>query len=667
MEARLFRKFDETGDPLLDAHRVVGARMRGRPVDPTDDEARQHGKTVHMALNYGATVRVWREHVPDDPRSDEEIMVQEVKKFRRMHPAQTQLMYNLNKQALRCVRYRIPVRCKRYSFEMDGDTLILRLSSGRPLFYPKAHIKRGKFNKNVVAYHNPAKNRGDEMWYGAWLAHLVSATSRDLLVSALFNLDTAGFNIILHVHDEIIAEIDPENVEHDRERFNACMLAAPAWAEALPFAAKVRVSERYIKAETPIEVTTQIEPLQPQVGFLEVTKIPSETNKRTGELPIGSESERNLVNAEIDPNGDDPADDDESPPWSPTPVHVASIPFMITRMMKEQLHAQGFSEQQIFEMTPQRAHELLGIEPVRAAPIEEAPSPVDKDNSPQGGNGRTTWADEDYGAGEQPLGAPTATYIYRTATGVPFMRVVRTTDHQFPTDHWENGRWVKGWPTRPFVPYRLPELLAALPEVPVFVPEGEKDCERLAALGLIATCNSGGASKSKDPAKSKWWPELNQHFAGKQLVYVLEDNDEPGRLLGDAKINALTPIVLEVVRVRFLELRDGGDVSDWLDQLNPRTARATLRGTLRAGEKAQHDRQLCPGARLRHRSPGNGLAVERPHRTRLPGAPHRDSRRRQVPDPLRAGRSGHHRRHVARRMQRHSPGQRHHADRRGLP
>jgi DNA polymerase I-like protein with 3'-5' exonuclease and polymerase domains len=323
------------------------------------------------------------------------------------------------------------------------------------------------------------------------------------------------------------------------------------------------------------ETTTRIESLQPQVGFSEVPL----TIERIGGLPIGSESEHNPADAENDANGDAPADEAESPPRPPAsePAHVATIPFMITRMMKEQLHTQGFSEQQIFEMTPQRAHELLGIEPVRAAPIEEAPSPVEENNDlPSGGNGSTTWADEDYGAGEQPIGVPTATYIYRTETGAPFMRVVRTTNHQFPTDRWENERWVNGWPARPFLPYRLPELLNALPEVPVFVPEGEKDCERLAALGLIATCNSGGASKSKDPAKSKWWPELNQHFAGKQLVYILEDNDEPGRRLGDAKISALTPIVSEVVRVQFPELREGGDVSDWLDQLNPRTARATL-------------------------------------------------------------------------------------------
>jgi hypothetical protein len=133
-----FREFDRTGDPMLDAHRVVGAQMQGKPVDPLDDAQRQRGKTVHMALNYGGGVRVWRAHVPDDPRSDGEIKTQEIAKFRELHPAQTKLMYALENQALRCVSRRDPICGKRHSFEMDGDTLILWLPSMRPLFYPRA-------------------------------------------------------------------------------------------------------------------------------------------------------------------------------------------------------------------------------------------------------------------------------------------------------------------------------------------------------------------------------------------------------------------------------------------------------------------------------------------------------------------------------------------------
>ena len=51
------------------------------------------------------------------------------------------------------------------------------------------------------------------------------------------------------------------------------------------------------------------------------------------------------------------------------------------------------------------------------------------------------------------------------------------------------------------VPYRLPELLNAAPDTTVFVCEGEKDCDALHALGLIATTNPGGAGK--------WLPSMS--------------------------------------------------------------------------------------------------------------------------------------------------------------
>ena len=44
--------------------------------------------------------------------------------------------------------------------------------------------------------------------------------------------------------------------------------------------------------------------------------------------------------------------------------------------------------------------------------------------------------------------------------------------------------------------YRLPEVLAA---GEVWVVEGEKDADSLAALGIVATCNAGGAGKWSEP------------------------------------------------------------------------------------------------------------------------------------------------------------------------
>jgi hypothetical protein len=87
-----FYEFDRTGDPMLDNYRVLGAKMRGVPVDPNDGAMRQHGKTLTMAFTFGAGPNVWRQYVPDDPRSNDEIMAQEVMQFRRLHPRQTRLM-----------------------------------------------------------------------------------------------------------------------------------------------------------------------------------------------------------------------------------------------------------------------------------------------------------------------------------------------------------------------------------------------------------------------------------------------------------------------------------------------------------------------------------------------------------------------------------------------
>ena len=291
------------------------------------------------------------------------------------------------------------------------------------------------------------------------------------------------------------------------------------------------------------------------------------------------------------------------------------------------------------------------LSPPPPPPPQDDPSPADnRQTSWNSGNGdgRTTWADENYGAGESSSGATTEIYVYRHANGSPFMRVRRTADKKFPTERWTGTYWEKRWPAHPFLPYRLPELAAALPSVPVFVPEGEKDCERVAALGLIATTNCGGASASKNPEKSKWWPELNEHFKGKQLVYVLEDNDEAGHLHGDARMRALAPIVPEVVRVCFPELPEGGDVSDWLDQLNPSTARDSLLARCEQARKQQGGgANYVLGAGLRHRSARDGLGVARSSAARVARTDDGGSRPGQITSSLPVRRLRHYRPGVA--------------------
>jgi hypothetical protein len=55
-----------------------------------------------------------------------------------------------------------------------------------------------------------------------------------------------------------------------------------------------------------------------------------------------------------------------APPASKTTLNderSAQVPFMITQAQKEALRAKGFEDDQIAHMTPEKAHQLLGIIP----------------------------------------------------------------------------------------------------------------------------------------------------------------------------------------------------------------------------------------------------------------------------------------------------------------
>jgi hypothetical protein len=166
--------------------------------------------------------------------------------------------------------------------------------------------------------------------------------------------------------------------------------------------------------------------------------------------------------------------------------------------------------------------------------------------------------DDGYTTQNKPDGTPVASYIYRDAHGQFYMRVTRTSNKTFPIHHWSGSRWVKGWPPSGLaVPYRLPELVAAPADVPVWICEGEKDTDNVAALGLVATTNPAGAKVFQC--------ELLQWFKGKETVYILEDNDEPGRTRSQKLLTALNGIVPNVAVVTFPDVPEKGDVSDWLE------------------------------------------------------------------------------------------------------
>ena len=106
----------------------------------------------------------------------------------------------------------------------------------------------------------------------------------------------------------------------------------------------------------------------------------------------------------------------------------------------------------------------------------------------------------------------------------------------------------------PRVLYHLERLLQS-PGRRVFIAEGEKCCDLLHDLGLLATCNDDGAGK--------WRDSYNAALAGREAV-ILPDADEKGRAHADLVAEHLAPVARRVKILELPGLEPKGDVYDWI-------------------------------------------------------------------------------------------------------
>jgi putative DNA primase/helicase len=112
-----------------------------------------------------------------------------------------------------------------------------------------------------------------------------------------------------------------------------------------------------------------------------------------------------------------------------------------------------------------------------------------------------------------------------------------------------SGNWIWNLNGVRRVLYRLPSVQAA---EEVLIPEGEKDCETAARMGLVATCNSGGAGK---------WDEGFGEFLRGRRVIVIADADEPGRKHAH---QVAASVFGRADSVKVLEFKEAKDLTDWV-------------------------------------------------------------------------------------------------------
>ena len=169
---------------------------------------RQKGKIAELACGYGGGVGALKAFGADKMGLSEDEMQSIVDQWRQASPTIPKFWRDAEKAAKSALRnpgktFTLPCGVK---YMKDADALRCRLPSGRILSYWGAYLDVDDSVRFWGQNQTTRKWERTETWGGKLVENIVQAFSRDCLAVALLRLDEAGYQIVFHVHDEIIAE-----------------------------------------------------------------------------------------------------------------------------------------------------------------------------------------------------------------------------------------------------------------------------------------------------------------------------------------------------------------------------------------------------------------------------------------------------------------------------
>lgn len=169
---------------------------------------RQKGKVAELACGYGGGVGALKAFGADKMGLSEEEMQDIVTQWRLASPTIPKLWRDTENAAKRALEnpgrtFTIPCGVK---YRRNKDALRCLLPSGRILTYWGARLEPDGSIAFMGQNQTTRKWEKTDTWGGKLVENIVQAVSRDCLAVAMLRLAEAGYNIVFHVHDEIIAE-----------------------------------------------------------------------------------------------------------------------------------------------------------------------------------------------------------------------------------------------------------------------------------------------------------------------------------------------------------------------------------------------------------------------------------------------------------------------------
>lgn len=171
-----------------------------------------------------------------------------VKDWRDANPEVVSFWYDLNDACIRAIENGTTEVCRRLTVSCwvhaDIKYLGILLPSGRWLAFPHAQL-RLRYGRKSIVYLSEFGLR--DTHGGPLVGMATQSTARDIIGYGMLRAAAAGFKLIGHVHDELIAEVDDDDDVHTPELMNHCLVQLEPWMRGLPLTSDCAKTKRYKK------------------------------------------------------------------------------------------------------------------------------------------------------------------------------------------------------------------------------------------------------------------------------------------------------------------------------------------------------------------------------------------------------------------------------------
>lgn len=212
---------------------------------------RQKGKVAELALGYqggfGAIKRMdTAGSIPDD---EIPIIIQN---WREASPRICKLWYTMEAAVKTCIKERRPIKIQHgIVFSYEEGILFIKLPSGRRIAYWDAKLQvmgDGKEHITYAGVDQDTKRWGRQETYGGKLVeNVVQAVARDCLAVNIMRVQAKDYNIVMHIHDEMVVEVPEDDAANAFQRISDCMGTAVPWAPELPLRGDGYITRHYKK------------------------------------------------------------------------------------------------------------------------------------------------------------------------------------------------------------------------------------------------------------------------------------------------------------------------------------------------------------------------------------------------------------------------------------